>query len=270
MDLSWLNGYALITETPDDRPARRRERDPLRGRRRRNPAGQRDRHRPSRRVVEKNHDARLLSPGSLLDRLARPPGPYPPHLAGPPATVRDRGGDPLRRRRRGRPRHTGRGVEALRCTGLPETLVYRPGAGRPVGQADPVGARPSRGAGPGDRHASPISPPVRLAGQLHRRARRPTARTIDLFAWLTLANGDDESFVAAPTPRPWPAARPGEDEGDKAAEPVRRRSAAMLAGRDDHQRHAARALPPPPPPGECTSGADGDRRHRLPDPPSPI
>ena len=201
MNLDWLDGYALISETRHGRPPGRASRHPLRGRRRR--------HRPGRarsspglpdRPAEKNRDARLLSPGGLLDALARPARPSPPHLA------RDRRGAPSRTRSSA-PAPTARscsqtaeGFEALRCTGLPETLVYR----RRAARASPPSRRCRSGRAAPRRSTATVTlsylaSEFRLAGQLCR-ALSPDGRPVDLFAWLTLANGDETSFADAAHP----------------------------------------------------------------------
>ncbi|NJR78513.1 DUF4139 domain-containing protein [Sphingomonas corticis] len=143
-------------------------------------------------VVEKNRDARLLSPASLVDgtlgrqvtltRTDRATGRRTSEqatlVAGP------RPGVVLR---------TTAGIEALRCSGLPERLGY---AGVPADlSAKPV------------LSVETVSPAARtvtvrlsyLAGKFDWRASyvatvAPGGRTLDLFAWLTLANGNGEAF----------------------------------------------------------------------------
>ena len=109
------------------------------------------------------------------------------------------GGDPHRRRRRGRAADGRRAIEALRCTGLPETLVYDGVPAGPVGAADPVGARP--------RSSRPVTATVTLsylASGFDWQANyvatlSPDGAHVDLFAWLTLAIGDETSFADADT-----------------------------------------------------------------------
>ena len=121
----WLNGYALISETRRVDAPGRRVRHPLRGRRRRHPAAKRDRHRPSRRhrrAQPRRLSALARDPARPLARPARPPAP---HLA------RDRRGAPSRTRSSAAARtapsccRPPTAIEALRCTGLPETLRLR-------------------------------------------------------------------------------------------------------------------------------------------------
>lgn len=192
IDLRWLDGFALVTE-------RRRIRLP------RGPAtlrfeGVADGIVPVSAVidglpggvVEKNRDARLLSPASLIDgtlgrqvtltRTDRATGRRTSEqatiVAGP------RPGVVLR---------TSAGIETLRCAGLPEKLSY---AGVPADlSAKPV------------LSVETVSPAARtvtvrlsyLANRFDWRASyvatvAPDGRTLDLFAWLTLANGNGGAF----------------------------------------------------------------------------
>lgn len=195
MDLRFLGGFALITET-------RRVRLP------RGPAALRfegvaEGIVPVSAIVdglpggtiEKNRDARLLSPASLVDgtlgrtvtllRTDRATGRRREEqatiVAGPlPGVV-------LR---------TSAGIETLRCSGLPETLRF---PGVPAG----LSARPVLSV-------STVTPTARtatvtlsyLAGGFDWSASyvarvAPDGRTLDLHAWLTLANGNGEAFPAS-------------------------------------------------------------------------
>ena len=217
LDLSWLEGYALITET----------------RRVSLPAGDSVirfegvagniipvsaivRGLP-RAVAEKNHDARLLSAGALVDaslgrqvhirRTDRATG----RVTETEAIIRS-GPD-------GIVLQTRQGYEALRCTGLPETLIY---SGAPPG----LSAKPTLAI---TTHAdAPEIATVQLsylASQFDWRANyvahlASDGRSLDLFAWLTLANANDESFAEASTQVV--AGRPHreENEDDAGASPV--------------------------------------------------
>jgi hypothetical protein len=217
MDLQWLGGYALVTETRTvDLPA--------------GPSvirfeGVAGNILPVSaivsglpgRVPEKNYDARLLSPGALVDaflgrqvhirRTSRATGKTVEMEAilrsGPDGIVLT----------------TAEGVEALRCTGMPETLVY---PRIPEGLSDkPTLAVQTETAAPA-RATLRLS---YLAGQFDWQANyvaqlAPDGRTVDLFAWLTLANGNDESFVAARTQAVAGTVDRVEAEGDEGAEPV--------------------------------------------------
>jgi hypothetical protein len=93
---------------------------------------------------------------------------------------------------------TREGYEALRCSGLPETLIY-PEAPADLADRPTLAVRTSAD--------SPVTATVRLsylAGQFDWQASyvahlAPDGRTLDLFAWLTLANGNGESFASAQT-----------------------------------------------------------------------
>jgi hypothetical protein len=197
MQLGWLGGYALISET----------------RRVTVPAGESQLRFEGvsggilpetaivtgfpADVIEKNQDAKLLSPGSLLDaalgkrvhlrRTSRATG----QVRETEAVVRsgENGAVVLQ---------TAEGYEALRCTGLPETVRY-----------DEV---------PADLSAKPtLSVRVRaarattatitlsyLASGFDWQASyiatlSPDGTRVDLFAWLTLANGEETSFRNADT-----------------------------------------------------------------------
>lgn len=147
-------------------------------------------------ALEKNMDARLLTPGALVDarlgkrvhirRTDRAIGKVVESdatlLSGPDGVV-------LR---------TAEGVEALRCSGLAESPLFE---GMPAGLNDKptlsVRAHVDR----------PVTAQVRLsylASDFDWRANYvaqlgPDGKTLDLFAWLTLANGNDESFAEAQT-----------------------------------------------------------------------
>lgn len=217
MDLKWLGGYALITETRIvDLPA--------------GPSvirfeGVAGNILPVSaivsglpgRVPEKNYDARLLSAGALVDaflgrqvhirRTSRATGKTVEMEAilrsGPDGIILT----------------TAEGVEALRCTGMPESLIY---PNVPEGLSDkPTLAVQTETAAP-TRATLRLS---YLAGQFDWQANyvaqlAPDGRTVDLFAWLTLANGNDESFVAAGTQAVAGTVDRVEAEGDEGAEPV--------------------------------------------------
>ena len=197
IDLRWLNGYALITEQ----------------RRVTIPKGEADIRfegvsggilpqsaivtgLPSG-VVEKNQDAWLLSPGSLVDaalgkrvhlrRTLRATGAVREMDAvvrsGPDGAVVIQTSD---------------GVEALRCSGLPETLTYD---GVPP-RLSPKPTLSVRVRSP--RTTSATVTLSYLASDFDWQANyvaelAPDGRTMNLFAWLTLASADDTSFVRADT-----------------------------------------------------------------------
>ena len=196
LNLQWLGGYALISET----------------RRVRLPAGESELRFegvtsgivPQSAIVtglgpavlEKNRDAKLLSPGSLLDaylgerlllrRTSRATG-----------AVREQEAI-VRATSNGVVLQTAEGFEALRCTGLPETLLA---------PAVPAGlsAKPTLSV----RVRSPrsIERDVTLSyisnnfdWQANYVAELAAdGRSMSLFAWMTLANGDDTALADAAT-----------------------------------------------------------------------
>lgn len=143
-------------------------------------------------TIEKNRDARLLSPASLVDgtlgrritltRTDKATG----RAVSEDATI-------VAGPRPGVIVQTASGIEALRCSGLPERLAY---PGVPAGlSAKPVLSLTT---------ASPAAVTVTvrltyLASGFDWRASyvatlAPDGRALDLFAWLTLANGNSEGF----------------------------------------------------------------------------
>jgi len=145
-------------------------------------------------AAEKNRDARLLSPGALIDaalgrrvhirRTSRATGAVSEVEAvirsGPDGVVLE----------------TAEGIEALDCSGLPERLVYD---AVPAGLSD----RPTLAV----RTITPVAATATvtlsyLASEFDWDANYVAAmardgQSLDLFAWLTLANGNDESFADA-------------------------------------------------------------------------
>lgn len=188
MNLQWLGGFALITETRTIRlPAGDAEvrfegvadgivaaSAIVTGL----PGG----------VVEKNRDARLLSPAALIDgtlgravtlrRTDRATGRTSEEqaivVAGPAEGVVLR---------------TSRGVEALRCSGLPETLVH---AGVPA----VLSARPVLSVATHSAQAAEVTVTLSyLSGGFDWSASyvatvAPRGQRLSLFAWLTLANAN--------------------------------------------------------------------------------
>ena len=196
MELSWLGGFALVTET----------------RRVSLPAGEVDLRFegvaggliPQSAVVsglgdsvsEKNRDAKLLSPGTLIDaylgqrvhlrRTSKATG----KVVEQEAIVRASGN--------GIVVQTEAGIEALRCTGLNEALLA------PRVPAD-LSAKPTLSVRA--RSERPVEAEVTLTyltSNFDWRAHyvatlAPDGKTLSLFAWLTLANGDETGFANADT-----------------------------------------------------------------------
>ena len=196
-ELGWLNGYALISET----------------RWMRLPAGESELRFegvaggiiPQSAIVtglpggtvERNRDALLLSPGTLLDRsLGRRVHLRRTSVASGTVVERDAvirsgsdGAVVLQ---------TSEGVEALRCSGQNETLLYD------EVPAD-LAARPTLSVRTRSREAADVVVTLSyLATGFDWQANyvatlNPAGDRLDLFAWLTLANGDETSFTAART-----------------------------------------------------------------------
>jgi hypothetical protein len=197
MELEWLRGFALITET----------------RRIDVPAGEGDIRFEGvaggiipesaivaglpEGVVEKNQDAYLLSPSSLLERslgrrvhvrrTSRATGQVTEHEA----VIRSGAGGAV-------VLQTSEGFEALRCSGLPETIVY---SAVPQGlSAKPTLSVRTRSRGP----ATALVTLSYLASGFDWQANyvaslSPDATRMDLYAWVTLASADETSFVDADT-----------------------------------------------------------------------
>jgi len=146
-------------------------------------------------TIEKNRDARLLSPASLIDgtlgrqvtitRTDKATGRRVSEdatiVAGPQSGVVLR---------------TATGIETLRCSGLPEKLSFD---AVPAG----LGNKPVLSVTTDSPSARTVI--VRLsylASGFDWRAsyvatQAADGRTLDLFAWLTLANGNGQSFAQA-------------------------------------------------------------------------
>jgi hypothetical protein len=148
-------------------------------------------------IVERNRDAWLLSPATLLDRSL-----------GQRVTIRrtalatgavTEGEAVIRSGADGAVvLQTREGNEALRCTGLPETLIYD---SLPAG----LSARPTLSVR--TRASQPVTATVTLAylasgfdWQANYIANlSEDGGTVDLLAWLTLGSSDETSFVNANT-----------------------------------------------------------------------
>ncbi|HYD12580.1 MAG TPA: hypothetical protein VEC11_07010 [Allosphingosinicella sp.] len=196
-ELEWLRGYALISET----------------RRITLPAGESEirfegvaggilpqsaivRGFPQG-IVERNRDALLLSPDSLLDRsLGR--RVHLRRTSRATGAVREQDAVVRSGADGAVVLQTAEGFEALRCTGQAETLTYD---SVPAG----LSARPTLSVRA--RSSAPVTATVTLAyladgfdWQANYIATlAPDGRHVELFAWLTLANGDETGFANADT-----------------------------------------------------------------------
>ena len=196
-DLRWLNGYALVSETRTVTL----------------PAGQSELRFEGVAagmipqsaivtgfpdgIVERNRDAYLLSPATLLDRslgrrvTIRRTSRATGETTETEAVIRTGSGGAV-------VLQTAEGFEALRCTGMPETLVYD---SVPAG----LSARPTLSVLV--RSSQPLTATVILSylasgfdWQANYVAQlSPDGSRVDLFAWLTLASNDETSFVDADT-----------------------------------------------------------------------
>ncbi|HEV2816033.1 MAG TPA: hypothetical protein VGW40_02235 [Allosphingosinicella sp.] len=194
-NLQWLGGYALITETRQVAL----------------PAGETELRFEGvaggmipqsaivtglpEGVVERNRDALLLSPATLLDRslgarvhirrTSRATG----RVTETDAVIRAGADGAVAL-------ETPAGVEALRCTGLPETLLY---------DGVPPGLSPRPTLSVRARANAPVSATVTLSYLANGFDWQATyiaqmsedGERLDLFAWMTLASSDETSFADA-------------------------------------------------------------------------
>lgn len=196
LNLDWLGGYALVSETRTvELPAGTSD---IRF------EGVADTLIPASVIIsglprqpdEKNYDARLLSPGALVDaHLGRQVHVRRTHRKTGKITETEA---IIRSGPNGIVLQTPAGIEALSCTGMAETLIYHD---VPEGLSD----KPTLSI------RASVSEPVRATVRLSYLATQfdwqanyvaslaPDGQTLDLFAWLTLANGNDTSFPSAQT-----------------------------------------------------------------------
>jgi hypothetical protein len=244
LDLAWLNGYALISET----------------RRIAIPAGESEIRfegvaggiLPQSAIVtgfpdgiiERNRDAYLLSPESLLGRsLGRRVHIRRTSLATgavseTEAVIRSGADGAVVLQTPG-------GFEALRCTGLPEQLVYD---GIPAG----LSARPTLSVRA--RSAGAVTATVTLsylASGFDWQANYVASLSADgsrvsLFAWLTLANGDETGFANADTQAV--AGRLNREYVEREEREVRQLTFRCWPG--GRTSDIPLEIPPPPPPRE--------------------
>lgn len=248
MDLDWLEGYALITERrtitiPQGEATIRfegvaggilPESAIVTGL----PEG----------VVEKNQDADLLSPRSLIDRsegrrvTIRRTSRATGAVTQEDAVIRSGADGAVVLQTRA-------GFEALRCSGLPETLVHD---SVPTGlSAKPTLSVLTRST----RAASATVTLSYLAAGFDWQANyvaelAPDRRSMDLFAWLTLASGDQTSFVDAGTQAVAGKVNREDDDysGDGGGSDSYLSLACWPAGTTSSGRTPYDVPPPPPPP----------------------
>jgi hypothetical protein len=146
-------------------------------------------------IVEQNRDKKLLSPGALVDGTLgnrvtlKRTDPATGKVIEQPAVIRSGSQGALVVQTEG-------GIEALQCSGLPEKVIYEtlPGGlfATPVLSVDTVSPRAATVevtltylASGFDWNADYV---VKLGAD---------GKSLDLFSWLTLANGNAESFADA-------------------------------------------------------------------------
>lgn len=196
-------------------------------------------------VREKNRDARLISPAGLVDAyLARSVHLKRTNRQTGKVTEQDAilragpyGGVVL---------ETSEGVEALGCSGLPERMLFD-------GVPDGLAAKPTLSVQTISERAVTVTVQLSYIAQGFDWSANYVAevnedgKTLDLFAWATIANGGAQSFVAASTQ--------------------------AVAGQPN--KEANREPPPPPPPAlnlqcwplDITSTHPNQYLYRIPPPP---
>jgi hypothetical protein len=196
LNLQWLGGYALVSETRHVRL----------------PAGESELRFEGvtgglvpqtaivtglgEAVLEKNRDARLLSPGALLDAAL---GERLMLRRTDRATGKVTEQDAIVRATSQRVViQTAAGIEALRCTGLPETLTA---SEVPAGlSAKPTLSVRVRSPAPVERDVTLSYITNNFDWQADYIAElSPAGDRISLFAWMTLANGDQTGLANAQT-----------------------------------------------------------------------
>lgn len=147
-------------------------------------------------VIEKNRDAALLSPSALVDAAAERDGRVLLARFNPATGVTTRVEGKVRSGANGVVVETPDGIEALRCSGLPETFSFD--ANTPGLSAKPTLSVLTR-----------TDKPIEATVQLSYLARgfdwaadytanmSSTGKKLDLGAWLTLANGNGTGFANA-------------------------------------------------------------------------
>lgn len=197
-------------------------------------------------IVERNRDALLLSAGSLIDRslgqrvTLRRTDRATGTISEGEAIVRtgSNGGVVLQ---------TPAGIEALRCSGLNETLVY------PAVPAE-LSARPTLSVRVRARQALTATVTLSyLASGFDWQADYVATlsadqRTMELQAWLTLASTDDTSFVNATTQAVAGKVNRQATEVPAAEAPAIRLRCWPQGTTSDIPELGRPAPPPPPPP----------------------
>lgn len=146
-------------------------------------------------VIEKNRDAMLLSPSALVEATADQQGRVIAYRTDPATGVTTTEQGVIRSAARGVVFETPEGIEALRCSGLPETIAFET-------SASGLSSTPTLSI------RTRVTEPVDAIIQLSYLARgfdwsadyvadRSDAGSLDLGAWITLANSNGVSFPDA-------------------------------------------------------------------------
>ncbi|HXG82359.1 MAG TPA: hypothetical protein VNJ05_11235 [Sphingomicrobium sp.] len=243
MDLDWLNGFAMVSET----------------RRVSLPAGESELRFEGvagglvpqsavveglgDAVVEQNRDAKLLSPGTLLEsslgrrvhlrRTSRATG----KVVEQEAVIRSAGDGVVIQ--------TEAGFEALRCTGLGETLL-------PPDVPPELPAKPTLSVRV--RAERPVEANIRLSYLTsgfdwwanYIATLAPDGNSVALFAWLTLANSDETGFRDASAMAV--AGRLNREETERLQPEMLPISLNCWPQQRTHEIPYEHPFPPPPPP----------------------
>jgi hypothetical protein len=194
-------------------------------------------------IVEKNQDANLLSPASLLGsssgrrvsirRTVRATGKTTEEEAvirsGPDGQV---------------VLQTAAGIEALRCSGIPETIVY---------DALPEGlsAKPTLSVRTRSDQATTATVTLSyLADNFDWQANyvatlSDDGKSLDLFGWVTLASADETSF---PKAQAMVIAGRLNRSGERTPRPYQQQSINLTCWPEGTSSDIDTAVPPPPPP----------------------
>lgn len=198
-------------------------------------------------VREKNRDARLISPAGLVDAyLARSVHLKRTNRQTGKVTEQDAilragpyGGVVL---------ETSEGVEALGCSGLPERMLFD-------GVPDGLAAKPTLSVQTISERAVTVTVQLSYIAQGFDWSANYVAevnedgKTLDLFAWATIANGGAQSFVAANTQAV--AGQPNKEanrQPPQPAPPALNLQCWPLDITSTHPRQYLYRVPPPPPP----------------------
>lgn len=198
-------------------------------------------------VREKNRDARLISPAGLVDAyLARSVHLKRTNRQTGKVTEQDAvlragpyGGVVL---------ETREGVEALGCSGLPERMLFD-------GVPDGLAAKPTLSVQTISERGVTVTVQLSYIAQGFDWSANYVAevnedgKTLDLFAWATIANGGAQSFVAANTQAV--AGQPNKEanrQPPQPAPPALNLQCWPLDITSTHPRQYLYRIPPPPPP----------------------